>query len=153
MAKITDTFVRIMREGLPMDDEYKYKLIRRMIMNIAKVEVGGGDIAVVKSSEILIRDVQSALDLMATVQYEAGCNRIVINKSLLSESFFDLKTRLAGEILQKFINYRVKVAIIGDFSVYSSQSLKNFIYECNRGTDIFFLPTEQQAIEKLNTLK
>lgn len=122
-------------------------------MNIAKVEVGGGNIAVVSSSEILIRDVQSVLDLMATVQYEAGCDRIVINKSLLSESFFDLKTRLAGEILQKFINYRVKVAIIGDFSVYSSQSFQDFINECNSGIDIFFLPTEQQAIEKFSMLK
>ncbi|WP_044640677.1 DUF4180 domain-containing protein [Risungbinella massiliensis] len=122
-------------------------------MKIEKVEVGGGNIAVVRSGEIFIRDVQSALDLMATVQYETDCNRMVINKSLLSESFFDLKTRLAGEILQKFINYRVKVAIIGDFSSYSSQSLQDFIYECNSGNDIFFLPTEQQAFEKLSILK
>ncbi|MFD3447149.1 DUF4180 domain-containing protein [Microbacteriaceae bacterium 4G12] len=122
-------------------------------MNIEKVEVDGKNIAVVRSNEIFICDVQSALDLMATVQYEVGCNRIVINKALLSENFFDLKTRLAGEILQKFINYRVKVAIVGDFSVYSSQSLKDFIYECNNGNDIFYLPTEQQAIEKLSRLK
>jgi hypothetical protein len=80
-------------------------------MNIAKVEAGGENIAVVSSSEILIEDVQTALDLMATVYY-AGCDRIVINKSLISESFFDLKTRLAGEILQKFINYRVKVDFV-----------------------------------------
>lgn len=122
-------------------------------MNITKVEVGGRNIAVVSCSKVLIGDVQSALDFMATVQYEACSDRIVINKSLLSESFFDLKTRLAGEILQKFINYRVKVAIIGDFSVYSSQSLQDFIYECNNGNDIFFLSTEQQAIEKLSILK
>lgn len=122
-------------------------------MNIVKVEVGAGNIAVVSSSEILIVDVQSALDLMATVQYETDCNRIVLNKSLLSESFFDLKTRLAGEILQKFINYRVKVAIIGDFSVYSSKSLRDFIYECNNGNDFLFLSDEQQAIEKLSMLK
>jgi hypothetical protein len=122
-------------------------------MNIAKVVAGGENIAIVSSSELLIEDVQTALDLMATVQYEAGCDRLVINKSLLSESFFDLKTRLAGEILQKFINYRKKVAFIGDFSVYPSQSFQDFIYECNRGNDIFFLPTEQQAIEKLSKLK
>jgi len=122
-------------------------------MNIAKVEVSGGNIAVVSSSEILIGDVQSALDLIATVHYETGCDRIVINKSQLNERFFDLKTRLAGEILQKFINYRVKIAIIGDYSVYPSQSFQDFIYECNSGKDIFFLPTEQQAIEKLSMLK
>lgn len=122
-------------------------------MNIAKVEAGGKSIAVVSSSEIVIEDVQTALDLMATVRYETGCDRMVISKSLLIESFFDLKTRLAGEILQKFINYRVKVAFIGDFSVYPSQSLQDFIYESNSGNDIFFLPTEQQAIEKLSMLK
>lgn len=65
-------------------------------MNIEKVEVNGRNIAVVISNKILIWDIQSALDLMATVQYEVGCNRIVINNALLSESFFDLKTRLAG---------------------------------------------------------
>ncbi|MCH1627793.1 DUF4180 domain-containing protein [Fredinandcohnia quinoae] len=119
-------------------------------MNIDKVEANGQTIAVVSNKEILIQDVQSALDFIATVQYEADSNRIVINKSLISEDFFDLKTRLAGEILQKFITYQVKIAIIGDFSMYSSRSLQDFIYECNNGKDIFFLPTEELAIEKLS---
>ncbi|TBX57852.1 DUF4180 domain-containing protein [Bacillus mycoides] len=122
-------------------------------MEIKKVVIGGINIAVVRNDTVLISDVQSALDLMATVQYEADSKRIAINKSLISESFFDLKTRLAGDILQKFINYSVKIAIIGDFSMYISKSLKDFIYECNKGKDIFFLATEQQAIEKLSSLK
>ncbi|WP_028594286.1 DUF4180 domain-containing protein [Paenibacillus assamensis] len=124
-------------------------------MNITKHEVDGAYVAVVSGdeNEVLINDVQSALDLMATVRYESDCDRIVLHKSILSESFFDLKTRLAGDILQKFINYYVKVAIVGDFTVYTSKSLKDFIYECNNGNDIFFLPTEQQAIEQLAKLK
>lgn len=121
-------------------------------MKITKVEERGVPIAVVSSSEVFITDVQSALDLIATVHYEADSDRIILNKSLLSESFFDLKTRLAGEILQKFINYRVKLAIVGDFSGYTSQSLKDFIYESNKGKDIFFLPSEQEAVEKLSRL-
>lgn len=133
-------------------DDVQYPT-RRVIMNITKVEASGRAIAVVSSTEIIIEDVQSALDLMATVQYESGCDRMVLDKSLLSETFFDLRTRLAGEILQKFINYRVKVAIVGDFSVYSSKSLQDFIYESNNGNHIFFLSTEQQAIEKLSSLK
>ncbi|MFS0556553.1 DUF4180 domain-containing protein [Brevibacillus sp. 179-C9.3 HS] len=122
-------------------------------MKIKKVEAAGGNIAILSGTEVLIIDVQSALDLIATVHYEADSNRIILNKSLINESFFDLKTRLAGEILQKFINYRVKVAIVGDFSVYTSKSLKDFIYESNNGNDIFFLPTEEQAIEKLSQVK
>ncbi|MBT2289357.1 DUF4180 domain-containing protein [Paenibacillus albidus] len=122
-------------------------------MKIIKTEANGVNLAIVSGSEIFIGNVQSALDLMATVQYESGCNRIIIDKSLFSESFFDLKTRLAGEILQKFTTYQVKLALVGDFSVYSSQSLKDFIYECNHGNNFLFLPDEQQAIEKLSRLK
>lgn len=118
-------------------------------MKISKVNVNDVTIAVVSSSEILITDVQSALDLMATVRYEADCDRIIVSQSAICEDFFDLSTRLAGDILQKFINYQLKIAIVGDFSVYSSKSLKDFIYECNHGKDVFFLSDEKQAIEKL----
>lgn len=119
-------------------------------MDISTVKVNGVEIAIVVSNEVLITDVQSALDLMATVSYEVGCNRMILNKSAICEDFFDLKTRLAGDILQKFINYQTKIAIIGDFSTYSSKSLKDFIYESNNGRDIFFLTNEDQAIEKLS---
>ncbi|MED0973056.1 DUF4180 domain-containing protein [Bacillus paramycoides] len=122
-------------------------------MEIKKVIIGRINIAVVRNDTVVISDVQSALDLMATVQYEVDAKRIIIHKSLISEDFFNLKTRLAGDIFQKFMNYRVKIAIVGDFSIYTSKSLKDFIYECNKGNDIFYLATEQQAIEKLSTVK
>jgi hypothetical protein len=94
--------------------------------------------------------VQSALDLMVNIDYQYQCNRIVINKSAICEEFFRLSTTLAGEILQKFINYKFKIAIVGDFSIYTSKSLKDFIFESNNGKDIFFVSDEQQAIEKLS---
>ena len=119
-------------------------------MKITKIKENDIEISVISGNEIVITDVQSALDFMATVNYEVGCYRIILNKSAICEDFFHLKTRLAGEILQKFINYRVKIAIVGDFSVYESKSLKDFIYESNKGKDIFFLPNEKQAIEKLS---
>jgi len=120
-------------------------------MEITKIKENNKEIAIVSSKEVLIIDVQSALDFMATVRYEVGCDRIILNKSALVEDFFHLKTRLAGEILQKFINYHVKIAIVGDFSMYESKSLKDFIYESNKGKDIFFLSNELQAIEKLSS--
>lgn len=121
-------------------------------MKINAVKENNVEIAVVNSSDILITDVQSALDLIATVQYETGCNRMIINKSSICEDFFRLSTRLAGEILQKFVNYQMKMAIIGDFSVYTSKSLKDFIYETNNGKDIFFLSDEKKAIEMLSNV-
>ncbi|SCY08524.1 protein of unknown function [Paenibacillus polysaccharolyticus] len=122
-------------------------------MNIQQINKNGVSIAYVTNNETLISDVQSALDLMATVRYELDSNLIIVNKSEVSEAFFDLKTRLAGEVLQKFINYQTKIAIIGDYSGYTSKSLKDFIYESNNGNDIFFVSDEHQAIEKLSSLK
>lgn len=118
-------------------------------MEISKITENGIDIATVNSSEPLIIDVQSALDLIATVSYDTGCSALILNKSSLSEEFFELKTKLAGDILQKFINYQMKLAIVGDFSIYSSKSLKDFIYESNKGKHIFFVSSEKEAVEKL----
>lgn len=119
-------------------------------MQINVIQNNNVKIAIIKSEDVLITDVQSALDLFATVDYETGCSRMIINKSSICEEFFDLRTKVAGEVLQKFINYRKRIAIIGDFSKYTSKSLRDFIYESNKGKDVFFLPDEVQAIEKLS---
>ena len=119
-------------------------------MEINVINKNNVEIAYVKSDEILIRDVNSALDLMATVRYETDCDRMILDKSALAEDFFKLSTKLAGDVLQKYINYQMKIAIIGDFSVYESKSLRDFIYECNNGRDIFFLENKEQAVEKLS---
>lgn len=59
---------------------------------------------------------------------------------------------MAGDILQKYTNYQVKIAIVGDFEVYGSKSLRDFIYESNKGSQVFFLPTEEAAVKKLHSV-
>ena len=108
------------------------------------------EIAVVTSEELLITDVQSALDLVMTVKYETGCTNIALNKEAIADDFFILSTCLAGEILQKFINYGVRFAIYGDFSKYTSKPWKDFLYESNKGRDIYFQPDITQAVDKLS---
>jgi hypothetical protein len=71
------------------------------------------------------------------------------DKFILHTDFFQLKTGLAGDILQKFSNYKVKLAIIGDFSKYESRSLSDFIRECNKGNMIFFLDSMNSAMMRL----
>lgn len=118
-------------------------------MNIEHLKDNGTDIAVISSEETLIVDTQSALDLAMTVKYETGATNIVICKSAVYEEFFILSNGIAGEILQKFINYHVRIAIYGDYSHYTSKPLKDFIYESNHGNDFFFVPTKEEAIQKL----
>ena len=118
-------------------------------VNIKIIEENATRCAVMSGDEVVIRDTQTALDLLMCVKYEADTKDIVMSKELVSDDFFVLSTGLAGEILQKFINYQVKIAIYGDFSQYTSKPLKDFIYECNRGRDIFFMATKEEAVQAL----
>lgn len=118
-------------------------------MNIEHLKDAKADIAVVSSDEKLITDTQSALDLAMTVRYETGATDIILDKSAVCEEFFILSTGMAGEILQKFTNYHVRIAIWGDYSHYTSKPLRDFIYESNNGSDFFFVSTREEAIEKL----
>ena len=110
------------------------------------------NIAVVNSNELIIKDVQTAIDFIMSIKYEMNCDKIALNKSAVIEDFFILSKGLAGEILQKFINYQTKFAIFGDYSKYTSKPLKDFIYESNNGKDIFFVENEDEAIKMLSKL-
>ena len=114
-----------------------------------KIEKNNMICAVVQSDDVVIADVPSALDLLMTAKYELGTKNIVIDKKLVTEEFFILSSGLAGEILQRFVNYDGRIAIFGDYSHYTSKPLHDFIRESNRGKDVFFVSTEAEAIDKL----
>lgn len=118
-------------------------------MNIERLNSEGVALAVVSGEETVLVDAQSALDLLMRVKYETGAERIAIDKRLVCEDFFILSTGLAGEVLQKFVNYRVKAAFYGDYSRFTSKPLRDFIYESNKGRDIFFTATREEAVRKL----
>lgn len=118
-------------------------------MQVEYIKHGGVEIAVVTGAEPVITDAASALDLTMTVRYETGAERIAIDKSVIAEDFFILSTGLAGEILQKWINYHIKAAVWGDYSRYTSKPLRDFIYESNNGHDFFFVSTKEEAVQKL----
>ena len=118
-------------------------------MNIEYIKMNGMDLAVVSGDQAEMTTPQAALDLAMTVRYEAGAGRIAIDKRVLGEDFFILSTGVAGEILQKFVNYRVKAAVYGDYSRYTSKPLRDFIYESNNGKDFFFTASKEEAVERL----
>jgi len=74
----------------------------------------------------------------------------LVEASAIAPGFFDLRSGLAGEILQKFTTYRMKLVIIGDFSQYTSKSLQDFIYESNKGNHILFVSNEEEAVAKFS---
>lgn len=106
-------------------------------------------VAALRAWETPVARSGDAVDLIASARYETGCEALILPKASLSEDFFRLSTGLAGEVLQKFVNYGMRVAILGDFSGYTSKPLQDFIRESNRGKTVFFLSTEAEALEKL----
>lgn len=118
-------------------------------MNLTGIEENGVLCVLVESDEPVITDVQSAIDLLMSAQYDVGSKNIVIPKQLIVEDFFVLSTGLAGEILQKYVNYGGRMAIYGDYSRYTSKPLKDFMYESNKGRDFFFVSTRDEAIAAL----
>lgn len=120
-------------------------------MELITVEKNQDTCVVIRSDEAVIVDAQSALDLLMDAGYQAGTKNIAIAKELVAEDFFILSTGLAGEILQKYVNYGGRIAFYGDYSRYTSKPLRDFIFESNRGKDVFFVETEAQAIDRLTS--
>ena len=118
-------------------------------MNIETIQTPRGAIAVLSGGETQITDAGTALDLAMSVRYETGASRLAIDKRLVCEDFFILITGVAGEALQKLMNYRFKAAIYGDYARYTSKPLRDFIRESNRGKDFFFVSTREEAVQRL----
>ncbi|HMS51280.1 MAG: DUF4180 domain-containing protein [Sphingobacteriales bacterium] len=103
-------------------------------------------IAELISEEIIIKSVEDGLQLLGNLYYQ-GFDKIIIYKQNITPAFFDLKTKIAGELLQKFTQYKMPLAIVGNFTKYESKSLNDFIYETNKGRQINFVRTLPEAIK------
>jgi hypothetical protein len=117
-------------------------------MNIEITNHNGIFIAELIAEDIVIKEVQDSLDIMANAAY-SGATKLILHEKNLTPDFFDLKTKIAGDILQKFSNYNMPLAIVGDFSKYTSKSLRDFIYESNKGGKVNFVTSVEEAKEKL----
>jgi hypothetical protein len=91
-----------------------------------------------------LRSDRDAVDLIGEAH---GFDLIAIPVERLDPDFFRLKTGVAGAMLQKFMTYGRRVAIVGDILRYveESASLRDFVVEANRGEHVRFVP----AIEDL----
>lgn len=114
-------------------------------MDIQSHRINDMEIAEIISNKILIHNTEEALNLIGNICYQ-GFDFIIIYQKNLTADFFDLKNGMAGDILQQFSNYRVRLAIVGDFSKFTSNSLNDFIYESNKGKQINFATSLEEAL-------
>ncbi|MEA2077947.1 MAG: DUF4180 domain-containing protein [Candidatus Marinimicrobia bacterium] len=117
-------------------------------MKLTILKMNDIPIAVLESIESPIDSVQDALDLLENADSQ-GARKIMIKKEHLHKDFFNLKTGLAGKIIQKVINYYKQLAIVGDFDMYQSKSWLDFVYESNKTRQIFFVESTNDAVKYL----
>jgi hypothetical protein len=107
-----------------------------------KTKIHGTDIVEILDTGIIINEVDDIFSLFSN-----NCSAVILKKENIADAFFDLSTGLAGAILQKFSNYRKKLAIIGDFTGINSKSLNDFIFESNKTKQILFVSTTEEAVK------
>ena len=103
-------------------------------------------IAEIISDDIVLQTVEDAVDLIGNMSYQ-GFDKLIIHEENMIPDFFELKNKIAGNILQKFSQYSMPLAIIGDFEKYESKSLNDFIFESNKGSQINFVTTIEDGLK------
>lgn len=118
-------------------------------MKIEILNINNIKIAEVTSANNIINSIDDGLNLLGDLYYQ-DFDKIMIYEKNIIPDFFVLKNGMVGEILQKFSNYRVQLAIIGNFSMYSTRSFNDFMYESNKLGQINFVTSRLEAIEVLS---
>ena len=101
----------------------------------------GTSVAEVIGDGVLVKDAGGFLSLM--MEAHANADRVALHAENIDPAFFNLRSGMAGDILQKLVNYRMKLAIVGDISEHleKSEALKALVRESNRGRDVRFVAT------------
>lgn len=115
-------------------------------MEIKIHTIDGRKIAEIISDNIVLQTVEDAVDLIGNMSYQ-GFDKLIIHEENIISDFFELKNKIAGNILQKFSQYSMPLAIIGDFEKYESKSLNDFIFESNKGSQINFVTTIEDGLK------
>ncbi|QIP15316.1 DUF4180 domain-containing protein [Spirosoma aureum] len=118
-------------------------------MDIKTHTINDIKIAEVVSDTIVVKTTDDGLDLLGNLYYQ-DFDRIIIHEENITPDFFDLKSGIAGEMLQKFSTYRVRLAVVGDFAKYPGKSIKDFIIESNRTRQINFVNSTAEALSRLS---
>lgn len=93
---------------------------------------------------------QAAVDLIGEL-WGTDVELVVLPVERLTDDFFRLRTGVAGAIVQKFVNYQQRLAIVGDISRHleTSTALTDFVRESNRRDQLWFVPTMAELEERL----
>jgi PadR family transcriptional regulator, regulatory protein AphA len=112
-------------------------MVKESSMNIQKISVDNKSYLECLSDGQVLRTDADILDLVAACG-EHLCDRLMVHAGLLPTDFYDLKTGLAGNLLQKLVNYRLRCAFILDEVLVGNGRFSEMMIESNRGEQFHF---------------
>lgn len=115
-------------------------------MIIETHNIGNIKVAEIIADKIILTSTEDGLELLGNLYYQ-GFDKIIIHEKNITPEFFDLKTKIAGNILQKFAQDQMPLIIVGDFSKYKSKSLNDFIFESNKGSQVNFVSDLSRVLQ------
>jgi hypothetical protein len=93
---------------------------------------------------------QDAVDVIGST-WGTGAEVVAVPVGRLDPAFFDLRSGVAGELAQKFVNYQLRLAVVGDISeqVSASDALRDLVRESNRGRHLWFVAGPDELAQRL----
>ncbi|MCX6121727.1 MAG: DUF4180 domain-containing protein [Ignavibacteriales bacterium] len=119
-----------------------------MVQHVKFENQAGKQYMASRSSKRFIHTPQDILDLLACGN-ENETNLFLLEETNFISEFYDLKTGLAGEILQKISTYRARQAIVGSFEMAESKKFGEVMVELNKGSQVRFARTKEEAVSWL----
>ena len=106
-----------------------------------RTSVAGLPALVVDPTGPLLRTEDDARDLIQET-FGSEIGTVVVPVERLDPDFFALRTGVAGAFVQKLVQYRLRLVVVGDVTAQTqaSDSLRDWVVEVNRGRDILFIP-------------
>ncbi|WP_396328859.1 DUF4180 domain-containing protein [Burkholderia anthina] len=114
------------------------------------VQAAGSRVLVLNPSTAPVQRESDALDLVA-LAHEHQADWIAVPADALHDDFYRLDSGLAGAVLQKLVNYGVRLGVVGDIDRWltRSEALRALIREANRGKSVWFAASEDDLLRRL----
>jgi hypothetical protein len=115
-------------------------------------QLDGAPVLVCSAEGSPLRDDRDAVDLVA-LAHRAEWVAVPVDR--LTPEFFQLRTGVAGAIVQKFVQYRTGLAVVGDVAAHlaASDTFQDWVRETNRGRHIWFVADLAELEQRLTTAR
>ena len=121
-------------------------------MSFSLADLAGHRALVLSPTGPLLRSEDDARDLIQET-FGTDIRLAVVPVERLDPEFFELRTGVAGAFVQKLVQYRLRLVVVGDISAQTaaSDALRDWVREVNRGRDILFVDDLAALEARLNS--